>query len=217
MEINILNIIKPLLIQLWWILPLLFLVALLKSAWFKGVLGEFIINYLLKNKLDQQEYTLIKNVTLATSTGSTQIDHLLLSPYGLFVIETKNMKVWIFGQERQKQWTQQIYKHRTKFQNPLHQNYKHIRVLQDYLQLHDSQIHSLVVFTGDCVLKTEMPNNVIKVQNLLRFIKSNITQILTREEIKHILQIIESRRMKEGFKTNQQHIRYLKNKHRDLN
>jgi len=42
-------------------------------------------------------------LTLPDGEGSTtQIDHFLLSPYGLFVIETKNYKGWIFGSERQK-------------------------------------------------------------------------------------------------------------------
>jgi restriction system protein len=30
-----------------------------------------------------------------------QIDHVVVSPYGVFVIETKAMDGWIFGSEKQ--------------------------------------------------------------------------------------------------------------------
>ncbi|WP_339385147.1 nuclease-related domain-containing protein, partial [Vibrio paracholerae] len=41
-----------------------------------------------------------------TEDGTTQIDHIVVSKFGVFVIETKYMKGWIFGSKDQKQWTQ---------------------------------------------------------------------------------------------------------------
>jgi restriction system protein len=87
----------------------------------KGVLREFQVNLIARLFLDKQVYTLFKNVTLPTEDGTTQIDHVIVSRYGLFVIETKNMKGWIFGSAQQKIWTQKIYRHTSKFQNPLYQ------------------------------------------------------------------------------------------------
>lgn len=69
-------------------------------------------------------------MTLDTPDGTTQIDHVFLSPFGVFVLETKNMRGWIFGSENQAQWTQQIFKQRFKFQNPTRQNYKHLKALE---------------------------------------------------------------------------------------
>lgn len=58
-----------------------------------------------------EEYILLNNCTLPDhEQGTTQIDHILISPYGVFIIETKNYTGWIFGNARQKQWTQKIYK-----------------------------------------------------------------------------------------------------------
>jgi hypothetical protein len=108
--------------SLWYLLPLFLLVGLAKSPWFKGVMGEFVINVSIRLLLDKEQYHLIKNVTLPTEDGTTQIDHIIVSKYGVFVVETKNMKGWIFGGVHQRQWTQKIYKHSQKFQNPLHQN-----------------------------------------------------------------------------------------------
>ena len=144
----------------WYLIPLLLLPSVLKSAWFKGVLGEFLVNCLLNLFLSKDKYTLIKNVTLPTDDGTTQIDHIVVSQFGLFVIEMKNMKGWIFGSEKQKQWTQKIFKYSGKFQNPLHQNYKHTQTLARCLAIPHEQIFSVIVFIGNSTFKTTMPENV---------------------------------------------------------
>ncbi|MCR8923134.1 NERD domain-containing protein [Dasania sp. GY-MA-18] len=82
---------------LWYLIPLAITAGILQSPWFKGLFGELQINLLLKLFLSKNKYHLFNNVTLASEDGSTQIDHLLISKYGVFVIETKNMKGWIFG------------------------------------------------------------------------------------------------------------------------
>ena len=48
-------------------------------------------------KLDwlPKEYTILNDIMLRTQYGTTQIDHVVVSPYGIFVIETKNYKGWI--------------------------------------------------------------------------------------------------------------------------
>ena len=97
-------ILKQIIESAWYLIPLFILVTLAKSAWFKGVLGEFIVNLSAKLFLDKEQYHLIKNVTLSTEDGSTQIDHIIVSKYGVFVVETKNMKGWIFGSPNQKTW-----------------------------------------------------------------------------------------------------------------
>ncbi|MEE4246193.1 MAG: NERD domain-containing protein [Kangiellaceae bacterium] len=109
------------------------------------------------------------DVTLKTPDGTTQIDHIVLSPCGIFVIETKNLKGWIYGSEAQSRWTQVVYKKKNSFQNPLRQNYKHIKALETLLGI-DQYIHSVVVFAGNAIFKTPMPHNVIKVRKLKSFL-----------------------------------------------
>ncbi|MBL4760831.1 MAG: NERD domain-containing protein [Mariprofundaceae bacterium] len=175
--------INQLLGMLYYLIPIIVLIALLKSSWFKGVLGEFIVNILAKMMLDKNDYHLIKNVTLPTPDGTTQIDHIIVSKYGVFVIETKNMKGWIFGSAKQKVWTQKIFKHSSKFQNPLHQNYKHVKTLAALLHLNDYQIHSLIVFIGDATFKTDMPENVTYGGDYIRFIKSKKRPVLSTSDV----------------------------------
>jgi restriction system protein len=154
----------------YWVIPVLFLSAFLKSSFMKGVLGELQVNLAARFFLDKHIYKLFKNVTLPTEDGTTQIDHVIVSRYGVFVIETKNMKGWIFGGPH-KTWTQKIYRHTSKFQNPLHQNYKHTQTLLAALELDPDKVFSVVVFVGDSAFKTAMPDNVVYAGGYIRFIK----------------------------------------------
>ncbi|WP_428746064.1 nuclease-related domain-containing protein, partial [Sulfurimonas sp.] len=93
------------LIQVWYLIPLALIILFFKSPFGKGLLGEMLVNFAANIRLDKQKYYLIKNVTLPTEDGTTQIDHIVVSEFGIFVVETKNMKGWIFGDEKQKNWT----------------------------------------------------------------------------------------------------------------
>ena len=197
---------------LWYLIPVLIIIGFIKSAYFKGKFGEFIVNRAISKKLDKTEYHLVKNVTLPTDDGTTQVDHIIVSRYGIFVIETKNMKGWIFGSERQKMWTQKIYKHSNKFQNPLHQNYKHIKTLSNLLEVEVSKFHSLVVFTGDSTFKAEMPENVLNV-GYINYIKSKGSVLFSIPEVEALLEKIELFRFKRSRETNRNHIKHLKQKH----
>lgn len=195
---------------LWYLIPVIIFLAILKSPWFKGVLGEFIVNLSAKLFLDRDKYHLIKNVTLATEDGSTQIDHIIVSIYGIFVVETKNMKGWIFGSQNQKIWTQKIYKHSTKFQNPLHQNYKHVKTLQSLLGISDDQIFSLVVFVGNSTFKTSMPENVTHGGGYIKFIKSKTFPVLSKPDVDEITAKIETERLTPLFNTNRNHVKHVR-------
>ena len=191
------------------LLPLIILIAILKSPWFKGMVGEFIVNILAKIILND-EYHLIKNVTLPTENGTTQIDHIIVSKYGIFVVETKNMKGWIFGSPSQKKWTQKIYKYSKQFQNPLDQNYKHLKTIKSLFELNDQQVHSVVVFVGDSTFKTEMPANVTYGCGYIRFIKSKNQSVLTKSKVDEIVRKIEKGRLTPSLKTNDEHIKHVK-------
>ncbi|WP_368222781.1 NERD domain-containing protein [Aeromonas sp. s4] len=206
--------IAPLLTQLWFLLPLLLIATLLKTAWFKGMVGEWFINLCIRLFLDKREYRLLKDVTLPTPQGSTQIDHVIVSRFGLFVIETKNMKGWIFGNPTQKRWTQQIYRRKHSFQNPLHQNHLHMMTLKSLLGLADHQLHSIVYFIGDCTFKTPMPENVMR-RGLVSYIKSKTTPVLSTADVDRIIDTIQQGRLTASWQTHRQHVTQLKTRHAD--
>ncbi|WP_417532382.1 NERD domain-containing protein [Marinobacter lipolyticus] len=184
--------------------------GLIKSPWFKGKFGEFLVNLSAWWFLDKSRYRLIKNVTLPTEDGTTQIDHVLVSEFGVFVVETKNMKGWIFGGLHQRLWTQKIYRSNHKFQNPLHQNYKHVKTLQTLLGLGDHQMHSVVVFVGGSRFKTPMPENVTKGLGYVRYIKSQRELVLSPEQVAEVCEKVASGRLKASFATDQAHARHVR-------
>lgn len=195
--------------KLWYVIPVLFVIAFFKSPWFKGRFGEWLVNRSIKRHFDSETYHLIKDVTLPTKSGTTQIDHILVSPYGVFVIETKNMKGWIFGNSKQARWTVTNYGKKHKFQNPVRQNFRHLKVLQKLLNLDNHQLHSLVIFVGSSTFKTPMPNNVVKGGKYRSFIESKKEVVLSDAQITQIIAAIDTGRLERSFKTNREHVKHV--------
>ncbi|APP04853.1 nuclease-related domain-containing protein [Vibrio harveyi] len=206
---NIFEAFLNVLAQVWYLVPLLLIVSVFKSRWLKGVFGEFLVNRLL-SKLPESDYTLIKDVTLPTSDGTTQVDHIVVSKYGIFVVETKNMKGWIFGSARQKQWTQKIYRHSSKFQNPLHQNYKHIKALETLLGCSEEHFHSVIVFIGDSTFKTEMPPNVTYARGSIRYIQQFNEVVFSDKDYARLAESINQIKLKRGVITDLKHRKHVK-------
>ncbi|WP_304511885.1 nuclease-related domain-containing protein [Desulfobacula sp.] len=183
--------------------------SILQSTWFKGWFGEFQINLASRFFLDKN-YHVVNNVTFPTKDGSTQVDHIIISPFGVFVVETKNMRGWIFGRERDKYWTQKLHKnHSQKFQNPLHQNYKHTKILTELLGLPETKVKSLIAFVGDFTFKTTMPENVTKGFGYLRYLKGHNQRILTEVENENIIKTIAQNRLSPGLKTHKAHVKHI--------
>jgi hypothetical protein len=183
---------------------------ILKSPWFKGWIGELQVNLVTKFFLNKDTYHLIKNVTIPADGGTTQIDHVIVSRFGVFVVETKNLRGWIFGKEGDAYWTQKLYRHSEKFQNPLRQNYKHTKTLADILGISDDKMRSVIVFTGDASFKTDMPENVTNPRGYIRYIRSQTKALLTEGEVREIIKLIAEKRLAPGLKTHFQHVKHVK-------
>lgn len=200
------------LMQSWHIWLILLIAAALSTPLLKGLLGEFMVNKAIDFHLDKNIYHTLKNVTLKTDNGTTQIDHIIVSIYGIFVIETKNMKGWIYGGEHQKIWTQKIFRHTSKFQNPLHQNYKHVKAVSEVLNMAEEKIHSVVVFAGSSTFKTKMPDNVSSKGGFLNYIATKKEPLFTSSEVQEIIEVLYEKKLANSFKTHRNHVRDLKNR-----
>ena len=96
--------------------------------------------------------------------GLTQIDHLALTPAGLLVVETKNYGGSIFGQARERTWTQAIGHQRNRFQNPLHQNFAHIEAVKFHAP--GVAVFGRVVFMNRARFPNGLPDGVVKLSGL---------------------------------------------------
>ena len=198
--------------QMLWVVPILVVIGLLKTPKVKGLFGEAFVKLLAKLKLPADVYIPIHNVTLPTADGTTQIDHIFVSEFGVFVVETKNMKGWIFGSENQAQWTQQIYKEKNKFQNPLRQNFKHVKTLESALEVPPEAIKSVIAFMGESKFKTDMPSNVTHGPGFIRHIKSFKTPVLSQKQVHSIVAQIQAGRLEPSRATDKEHVQQLKSR-----
>ena len=187
------------------------LAGLLRSPRFKGWRGERAVQGAIRRQLNPLIYVDMHNVTLPTADGgSTQIDHLIFSPYGLFVLETKNYQGWIFGTEKQREWTQQIFRKRSRFQNPLRQNYKHVKTLQSLLDIAPEHLHSVIAFVGDCEFKTEMPAHVTRGLGFVDHIQSFTQPVWSPEQMQALLDKLDALRLQPGRATDRRHVAHVR-------
>jgi hypothetical protein len=148
----------------------------------KGWLGEKVTTLGLWMNLDSGIYQRVHDVIIPAKIGTTQIDHIILSIYGIFVIETKNYSGWIFGSPTDSTWCQSAFGKKSRFQNPLHQNFRHIKSLSKYLNLQERLFKSVVFFIGDCEIKTGMPPNVMT-KGLASYIQSHTEVLLSQDQV----------------------------------
>ncbi|WP_417362527.1 nuclease-related domain-containing protein [Gallaecimonas pentaromativorans] len=199
-------------LSFWWLWLLLFALAFIKRQYHspsaKGRRGEARLASRLQ-KLGQP-YRQFHDVTLRFGDGTTQIDHLLVSPFGVFVIETKNYQGWIFGGEKQRYWTQSLYRTKTRFQNPLNQNYKHCLAVEALLGLAKGEAISLVAFVGEATFKTALPDNVCHGAAALMYIRRFSEHRYGPEQVQAMCQTLASARLAPGRDTEARHLAYLK-------
>jgi len=163
------------------------------EALFKGWIGELKTKVTQKLFLDSRQYHIFNNVYIQGKERATQIDHIIVSKYGVFVIETKDRTGWIFGSETDNQWSQVIFNKKVRFQNPLRQNYLHTKSLAEFLGVEHNKIHSLIVFWGDCEFKTPIPENVVKgIYKPTSYIKSKKQILLTDDDVDRICEQIQT-------------------------
>ena len=101
-------------------------------------------------RLRKKDFVVLNDLLLPLPGGRTsQIDHVVVSSKGIFVIETKNMAGRISGSEHAQYWQQHFASNSRTFYNPLLQNKTHLRTLRRLLpDVPGELFHSMIVFTS---------------------------------------------------------------------
>ena len=132
----------------------------------KGEIGEYKIDIQLDQLPKDCRYLsdlLIKNPK-ATS-GYSQIDHVVLTPYGIYVIETKNYQGTIYGGKDRKTWS---VNGKFKMMNPFVQNYGHIKALASLIDpKYQNFFISIVSFTKRSTFKVDLDYRKIASNELI--------------------------------------------------
>ena len=172
--------------------------------------GEASVRNLIVSNFKSPKFHLLNNITIPFQDGTTQIDHILISTKGIFVIETKHYSGWIFASEKSDQWTQVIYRVKSKFQNPIRQNYRHVKALQQLLDfLPREQIHSVVVFSGNAVFKSPVPKGVVYLNQLVSYISAFQDDVVSMNRLEFCVGRLECKRYEISKTTDIQHRAYL--------
>lgn len=149
----------------------------------KGFFGEKAVSTFL-SALDPTKYLIINDLLIPTGPKTAQIDHVVVSNYGIFVIETKNYKGWILGNEYDDYWAQVIYKRKERLYNPIKQNSGHVKALADVLkEFPNLKFISIVAFTTKSDLKVKTTTDVVYTVHIASTIKK-YTEICMSDEIK---------------------------------
>jgi restriction system protein len=172
--------------------------------------GEELLRKAITKNLPATSWHLLNNVTLPITSGTTQIDHILVSRYGVFVIETKDYDGWIFGASKSKRWMQITRSGKYSFQNPVHQNYRHLKAVQSLLDfLPPEQINSLVVFTGNADFKTIRPLGVYSLGSVMEHLTSFKEELITENRMQLCVGRLECKRLALTKETDVEHVENL--------
>ena len=175
----------------------------------KGAQGERRVANILK-KLDKSKYRVLNDVLIRSSNKTVQIDHIVVSIYGLFVIETKNYSGSIYGDGYKSNWTQYLANEKYIFQNPLRQNYGHYKTIENLLNLpDDSLIKPVVVFAGSAKLKISNADNVTYANTLYKYITYYQEEKIDIATVDRYCEIINQSNI-ESISENRQHVKRIK-------
>lgn len=158
----------------------------------KGKRGEKQVAALLA-LLPKKSYKVINDLLIQSGGHSTQIDHVVVSVYGIFVIETKYYQGWIYGGENSEFWTQNIYGNKYQLRNPLWQNQGHVKTIARLIgDSGNVPIYNIVAFSRQATIKVDRSLPVMYWWNVVPYIKRHKEAHLSEVQADEIYNILLS-------------------------
>ena len=159
-----------------------------------------------KKKLPKDKYTILNNILFNIDGFSCQIDHIVVSKYGIFVIESKQYHGFITGDKYDKKWIRHLSKtNKIEYENPIRQNYGHVKNVCKLLNLTDKQVFNIVCVNGECDLKIKHDGELVNSYSLNDKILSYNTEIISIPEV-YVKQLLHSNKVDNESK--KKHISY---------
>jgi hypothetical protein len=165
-----------------WIIPAVLLIAYLGSPRHRGRRAFQRVRRLLRNSLDRRQYVQFHDIALPAGGGTVQIDHLLVSRFGIFIIVSEYRPGTIRGGESQELWKQRTLARSQDWPNPLHRAKLQMEALQRLLDYPRKCFQIFVAVDGQPVLGKEMPKEVVPASKLVELLRSRTQQVLTAEQ-----------------------------------
>ncbi|MBT8063554.1 MAG: NERD domain-containing protein [Gammaproteobacteria bacterium] len=182
--------VQPMLYHLLWIVPLVLLLFFLSSPRFRGDIAETRVRRILGTGLDKGRYTVFHQLVVPAGAGTVTIDHVVVSKFGIFVIESEYARGWVSGTVVQAQWKMKSSGKTRLFDNPLHRTKLQQDALERLLGLPGSRFHGLVAMTGHKGFKTERPDRVLDAEKLVPWMRRKGQMLLSTEEAERVVQAL---------------------------
>jgi hypothetical protein len=201
------------------------LIALLVAVSLGFTLGRFRTHYFqnrsearvsraLRERYASPDYHLLSHVTLPIKNGTTQIDHILVSRFGVFVIEAKDYRGWIFGNRDDRYWTQVLFRTKFRFQNPIRQNFLHARAVRELLDfLPAGVIRPVVLFTGTAEFRTPLPDGVFSLEGFQIYVESHALEVMSLNRVQFCVGRLETIRLSITKQTDLEHVQRLRRRY----
>ena len=183
-------------IHLAWIAPLVLLIIYLSSPRHRGDIAESRVRRILASGLERNRYTILNDVLLPSGGGSVRIDHLVVSRFGIFVIESQYATGWVSGTPVQDRWKQTVLGRITRFDNPVGLNQRQVLAVQSMLGLPSRMVHGMVVMVGPRGFKTDMPDYVVTPEKLISSLRKKGQLLLSPEQAAQASSAIDAARLK---------------------
>lgn len=188
-----------------------------KIPYIVGWWGERFVSSKL-SELSGEKYKIFHNLLLPSNGNleTTQIDHVIVSNYGIFVIETKSYGGSITGDNHDRNWTQFSHSNKKFFYNPKYQNYAHEKAIEMLIRplFPNVPIISFIAFPSAKRIQVNGIFNVGHVRDVIAKIKNYNDLVISDIEKEKIIEIIENANIKD-WRIRHEHnkrVRELKNK-----
>lgn len=141
----------------------------------------------IRSKVEKlgEDYTLLSGVVVPALRGMSRIDHVIVSPYGIFVLTVQNEPGRVRGKINDEMWEIKSGRQQGTLYNPLWENRKWVNALEKHLGR--TPFIPVVVFT-QAKLKSDFGDNVILLSHLPGFIKKYNKSRLSSDKVEAILE-----------------------------
>jgi len=145
--------------------------------------GALRVRKLLELELPGSHYAILQDITLPSHKEAVQIDHLVISAYGIFVIKHIDFGGQISGKPGDSFWTRTTRRREQAFRNPLFDCVGAVNALKSLLGLDASMFQFVLVFSSNVSFGNPMPTNVTKLDGLPLFIEGRDRLLIDFDEI----------------------------------
>jgi hypothetical protein len=169
-----------------------------------GEYGERRVSSFLED-LPCEDYRVYNDLLIRDGNYTTQVDHIIISRYGIFVLETKNVHGKVYGSENAECWKQYLpdrgykrhgYTQEHQLRNPIWQNAGHIRSLRRLVFGNDIPLYGIVVFPRETDLFVNAEQPVLKMWDVVPYIKRYRDEVLSTEQMgyyrRRLLEVIST-------------------------